>query len=161
MALSKKERNKKYYESHKEEIREKQRLYREKNKEKINDIQKKYVENNRIKTTLARIKVRAEKNGLEFDLTPDDIIIPEKCPILEIPLYWGNSKNKENSPSIDRIDSSKGYTKDNIWVISTKANTMKNNATFDELLVFCKNISEFIENKINEERIRQLDNGNI
>ena len=38
-----------------------------------------------------------------------------------------------NSPSIDRIDPSKGYTKDNVWVISRRANTIKSNATVDEV----------------------------
>lgn len=39
-------------------------------------------------------------------------------------------------PSIDRIDSTKGYTKDNIQVISSKANTMKSNASVEELRMF-------------------------
>ena len=41
--------------------------------------------------------------------------------------------------SLDRIDSSKGYVKDNIWVISHKANSIKNNATLTELKLIIKN----------------------
>jgi len=34
---------------------------------------------------------------------------------------------------LDRIDNNKGYIKDNVWVISRKANTIKNNASLEEL----------------------------
>lgn len=34
--------------------------------------------------------------------------------------------------SIDRIDSSKGYTKDNIWLICSAVNFMKSNLNLEE-----------------------------
>jgi hypothetical protein len=46
------------------------------------------------------------------------------------------------SPSIDRVDSSKGYTKDNIQVISHRANNLKNNATLEEL----RKLVTYVEN---------------
>jgi len=39
----------------------------------------------------------------------------------------------DNSPTLDRIDNTKGYTKDNIIIVSFKANTIKNSATIEEL----------------------------
>ena len=81
-------------------------------------------------------KRRAKKRGLEFNLDPQDIIIPKECPILHIPIILGTKGNYENTPSIDRIDNSKGYTKDNIQIISKKANSMKNSASAEELLAF-------------------------
>jgi hypothetical protein len=44
--------------------------------------------------------------------------------------------------SIDRIDNSKGYIKDNIQIISNRANRLKGDFTIEEL----KLIVEFLEN---------------
>ncbi len=65
-----------------------------------------------------------------------DIDIPERCPILGIPLARGTQKQNDRSPSIDRIDNTKGYVPGNVQVISLKANRMKNDATDTELLLF-------------------------
>ena len=75
----------------------------------------------------------ARRRGLPFDITVDDIYekITEHCPILGFKYVFDGS-NKNRSPSLDRIDSSKGYTKDNIQVISWKANALKSNSTPEE-----------------------------
>jgi len=65
----------------------------------------------------------------------DDITIPSTCPILGIPIEWkqGNGKASiANSPSLDRLDSTKGYTPDNVRVISYRANVIKNDGTAAE-----------------------------
>ena len=91
-------------------------------------------------------KYRAEQRGIEFNLDIEDIIIPDKCPILECEFVYGTSDNYDYSPSLDRIDNSKGYIKGNVQVISTKANKMKNSATFEELKNFCKNVLRYSPN---------------
>lgn len=73
-----------------------------------------------------RAKSRAARKGLSFTITKEDIIVPESCPIFGT--SWGVSP-----PSLDRIDPTSGYDKGNIQVISTRANTLKNNATLSEL----------------------------
>jgi hypothetical protein len=80
---------------------------------------------------LGKARYRARTKGIEFDLVEADIVIPERCPILGIPLQLGG--DKFNSPSIDRFDNSKGYTKDNIRVISHRANTIKCAYPLEEL----------------------------
>jgi hypothetical protein len=75
-------------------------------------------------------KYRAKLKKLDFDLTPKDIVIPKTCPVLGIPIY---PYSLSNSPSLDRIDNTKGYTKDNVVIVSFKANRMKGAATLDEL----------------------------
>lgn len=85
-------------------------------------------------------KKRSKDIGVPFSITPFDILIPVVCPLLGIKLVCSNAKTSPNSPSLDRIDSSKGYTKDNIMVISHRANTIKNNATLNELKTIVKNL---------------------
>jgi hypothetical protein len=81
---------------------------------------------------------RAKKFGRECNLELADIIIPEYCPFLGIPLVKGEGKQHANSPTLDRIDSTKGYTKDNVWVISHKANSFKQDKTIEELEHFVR-----------------------
>ena len=96
-----------------------------------------------IKQILARTKKRAKCKNIDFNLDESDIIIPKICPILEVPLVIGTKGNYEYSPSIDRIDNTKGYIKGNIQIISKKANFMKNSASQEELIKFCKNILRY------------------
>lgn len=81
-----------------------------------------------------RAKARAQQKGLDFDLSVEDINIPIECPVFKKPLSVGDPNW---APSIDRIDPTKGYTKDNIQIISNKANRMKSDASPEELKNFC------------------------
>jgi len=96
--------------------------------------------NRRRRIMLNSAKRRSKKMGVEFNLTLDDIIIPNKCPLLEIELFNGNGSHCSNSPSLDRIDSSLGYIKGNVHVISFRANTIKQDATIDELQLLINNL---------------------
>lgn len=89
-----------------------------------------------------RAKDRAKKNNLPFDIEISDIVIPEKCPYLDIPLFVGKGKQTDNSPSLDRKNCKLGYVKGNIEVISNKANAMKYSATPEELLLFARKVIE-------------------
>lgn len=82
-----------------------------------------------------RLKGKAKRKGIPFDLIEEDIVFPEHCPVFNTPikLHHIGDGNRNNSPSVDRIDPTKGYTKDNICIISYKANRLKNNATLEEL----------------------------
>lgn len=93
---------------------------------------------------LMRIKSKCKKEGIEFNLTIDDIVIPERCPVLGRPLAFGVSRSQsyekrgmapptDDSPSVDRIDPDGGYVRGNIIVVSWRANRIKGNATVDEL----------------------------
>ena len=112
---------------------------------------------NIIRAMLSRAKQRALKHGYEFNLTKDDIHIPELCPLLEVPFVLGDKKNYEYTPTIDRIDNSKGYIKGNVWVITKKANSMKNSASHKELTTFCTNMLRYSLNNKEEELIELPD----
>lgn len=84
--------------------------------------------------TLASLKYRANKRGMEFDLTQEDLILPAVCPVLGIPIIVGAGSNAHpNCPSVDRMDNNKGYTKGNIRIISNRANLLKKDATLEEM----------------------------
>jgi hypothetical protein len=91
----------------------------------------------RLKMLINASKQRAKNKNRQHEITVEDIksIYPVdgKCPIFGIDLVFGDSGFRENSPSIDRIDSTKGYTVDNIQIISWKANRIKSYATVEEL----------------------------
>lgn len=79
-------------------------------------------------------KSRSKEFGLEFNLTLEDIYIPDICPVLGIKLEFGLPQSaKDNSPALDRLDNSKGYVKGNVNIISQRANRIKNDATYQEL----------------------------
>jgi hypothetical protein len=83
---------------------------------------------------MSRARKRAKLNGFPFTLTQKDWPkIPATCPILGIPLAVStNGKPSDGSPSIDRIDPTKGYVPGNVWIISFRANTIKNSGTARE-----------------------------
>jgi hypothetical protein len=85
------------------------------------------------KWMLKRTKARAAKRGVIFDLSREDIIIPEYCPALGVKLEQGRNCKQPNSPSLDRIIPSKGYVKGNVAVISLRANQIKNDASVEDL----------------------------
>src|SRR5882724_642638 len=74
----------------------------------------------------------AKRRGLEFSIKLEEITVPETCPILGMPLVKGVRQRLFSSPSLDRIDSSRGYVPGNVWVISWRANHLKSNGTLIE-----------------------------
>ena len=93
--------------------------------------------NDTVRKMIERAKSR---NRHEVTISNKDIynIWPEdnKCPIMKTTFRRGEPRT--NSPSLDRIDSSKGYESGNIQIICTLANKMKQNATQQELERFCE-----------------------
>lgn len=96
---------------------------------------------------LGKARMRAKNKGLEFNITKEDLLpLPTHCPVLGFELKFGTGPRLPNSGSIDRIDNTKGYVKGNIRVISWRANTLKNDASLEELEAIVKYIKENIEN---------------
>lgn len=88
----------------------------------------------------------AKRRGEECSLELKDIVIPEYCPVLGIKLEPGSHNHQDCSPSVDRIDSTKGYTKDNVWIISARANRIKNNATIEEIGMLYEALKSLLKN---------------
>jgi hypothetical protein len=106
-------------------------------KNRFYDIQRLYKYPN--KNLFYNAKRRAKTKNLEFSITLKDIQLPKSCPVLGIPLYidpiFNNGKKGRGGHgySIDRINLDKVYTKDNICIISDRANRLKSDATIEEL----------------------------
>jgi hypothetical protein len=87
-----------------------------------------------------KAKRRARIKKIDFDIEVSDVVMPKTCPVFkkyELKKETSDTGGpKPWSPSLDRIDNTKGYVKGNVQVISNKANTMKGNATPEELLQF-------------------------
>lgn len=89
---------------------------------------------------LASAKKRAKENGWDFALRLSDIVIPSHCPVFGVPLEIVVGKGQQRyAPSLDRIDSGKGYTPENVRVISLRANRAKFDLTLAEAELIVKN----------------------
>jgi hypothetical protein len=84
----------------------------------------------------------ATRRGLDADVGYlAELPCPAMCPVLNTPIKFGDGTGRrppENTASFDRIDSTKGYVRGNVQVISKKANAMKLNATEEELKLFAR-----------------------
>lgn len=130
------------YLEQKEKSTERANKYYKNNKDKILEKARERRNNNLANEMIKSAKGRAKKKGLEFDIDETDIIIPEYCPVLGFRLEKGNGKVHKNSPTIDRINPNKGYIKGNVIVVSQRANTIKTNATIEEIF----KVYEFYKN---------------
>ncbi len=92
------------------------------------------------KTKWSRLKSSAERRGIEFSITEEDIEMPVRCPYIGIDLDYTNDEVANNSPSVDRINNNLGYVPGNLQTISSLANRMKGHATTEELLAFSKSV---------------------
>jgi hypothetical protein len=91
---------------------------------------------------LKSAKKRAREGNYVCTITVADIIIPDFCPLLGIKLERGTGKLNPSSPSLDRILPHLGYIPGNVWVISHRANSIKHDATLEELQTITSNLTK-------------------
>ena len=139
------------------------RQWKKKNPERVNALKRAYIKNNEHakdrcrkslqiwryqayeRQLLLYAKRSAGRRGLSFNLELSDIVIPDLCPVLGIPLERPTANGKKrysNQPSVDRRDNSLGYIKGNVAVISWRANRLKCDgsiAEFEAILSYMKN----------------------
>jgi len=89
-------------------------------------------------------RYRAQKSGIPFSISPEDIVVPTHCPVFGALLEAGHP---DYAPSLDRLVPHRGYTKDNIVVISRRANKLKNDGLPWEL----RQVADFVETQILKE----------
>jgi hypothetical protein len=96
-----------------------------------------------LRDTWDNLKKRSKKQKLEFTLTKDILMgkTVAVCPILKCKLDYSGGPNVAIRASVDRINPKKGYTPDNIQIISFRANSIKSDATLKELKSVVKYMS--------------------
>lgn len=104
----------------------------------------------------ASIKQSATKRGIEFSLTIEEIWNlylqqNKRCALTGLEIAFGEKARDLATASLDRIDSSRGYEKDNIQWVHKKINTMKMDLDLQEFMNYCKLITEH-RSKQNEEK---------
>lgn len=84
---------------------------------------------------LRTISQRAKRLGVPFDMGISSLFYPKHCPILGMQLDYATKGNKAwNAPHVDRIVPELGYVRDNVCVISRRANVIKGSRTRDDLI---------------------------
>lgn len=114
--------------------------WRENNRDKTAKSSLSWKRRNPKSVIITAVRSRAKRDGIPFNITEEDFDIPEYCPILGLKLKEASIGSiGRNSPSLDKILPELGYVKGNVRVISNMANSMKQDATPEELILFCKN----------------------
>lgn len=87
-------------------------------------------------------KARARQKELEFDHRLTTTFVREwiqrspTCACCEVPFTFephGSKNRNPKTPSLDRFDSTKGYTLDNVALLCWRCNDVKGNASIEEL----------------------------
>ena len=90
----------------------------------------------KLKISIQKSKRRARDKKQEFSVSTEYLlsIYPEDelCPVFGIKMQLGG--DRQNSPSLDRIDNAKGYIEGNVVWMSYRANFVKGNSNPDEIL---------------------------
>lgn len=148
--LKKREYDKSWRLKNIDKIKETAKRWRNNNKEIRTQKRLKYKLDNMIKVRLSEIKSKCNKKNIDFNL--DENFIQELLIKQNNKCYYSNIEfiqfDKFYGFSIDRTDSTKGYLKNNITLVCTIVNKMKNSLNENEF----KNIIQKIYVKFYETR---------
>lgn len=100
---------------------------------------------------ISRCRIGAEKRRLVFCIYKEDVMGRYlkndcRCELTGVVLRpFAACKGTRNllAPSVDRIDSAKGYTVDNIQVVATIINLMKTDMSMDAFVIWCQRVATY------------------
>jgi hypothetical protein len=134
-------RQAKYYVANREKLLRQQAEYRAANSDRLAS----YRAENRARTLFHSARRRAQKTGLPFAISPEDVYIPERCPLSACghrPLVGGKERMWSASPSLDRYDPPLGYIPGNIWVICMGCNRLKQEMSGKDHITFGEQLED-------------------
>ena len=128
---------KKYYQEHKEEVKEYSRKYRQEHKEEYKKWRERYLNTIKGRYAACKAEARRQRRQLEWKLTIEEFekIIRQPC------YYCGEMDGKFSG--VDRIDSNKGYTIENCVPCCKTCNRMKRTMSPQEFVKRCKKIVQY------------------
>lgn len=90
-----------------------------------------------VRLALSQARRRAKLAGMACTISASDIVLPDTCPVLGLVLDYRRQQGKRraasNSPSLDRVDNTKGYVVGNVRVLSCRANAIKSDLGANEI----------------------------
>jgi hypothetical protein len=100
-----------------------------------------------------QLKSQRLKQGIEYDLSSDEVIElweaqNGRCALSGVLMThqrdgsYSDKTRKEFNASIDRINPSGPYTRENVQLVATRINTMKHTLSQDMFLWWIRNIHE-------------------
>lgn len=105
----------------------------------------KYRLNDKFKNQFIQRRSGAKSKGIPFTVEFEEIDKPTHCPILgcELTYEWDEENPyTPNKATLDRLIPNKGYVPGNVYVVSSRANSLKNSSTIEELEAIIKYIKE-------------------
>ena len=97
-------------------------------------------------STFQNARKRALRKGVPFSITRQDLLdaLTDKCPVFGTVFdFIGAGRITPESPSLDRARPELGYVRDNIAIISMKANAIKQNATWEQV----RAVADWMQNR--------------
>lgn len=115
---------------------EKRKVWAKANRNKMHGYQQAWHNKDPQNGMIVKSRSNAKARGLEFTIIKEDLHWPTHCPVLGMELDYTTQRgaHRDNWPSLDRWDNSKGYVPGNVFVISWRANRIKFDCTEDEIV---------------------------
>lgn len=150
--MSRSDINRRYYEKNKETISAKTKAHRSDPEvkarraaaSKAHRLSAQYDPEKFVNFLFGNVKSGAKNRGLKVEITKEDITelcieSNGKCAISGLPL--SSEYNSPYKASVDRIDSSKGYTRKNVQLVASMVNIAKNKYTMGQFVEMCKAVA--------------------
>ncbi len=110
--------------------------------------------NNIYQYKYTQAKNRALRKKIEFNITAEYIAELHKT---QNYLCRYSKLYIKKEFAVDRIDSKKGYTRDNVVLVNNAVNSAKNNMILDEYIYMIKKLYENVVSKITPEKLQALE----
>jgi hypothetical protein len=123
---------KRWRDRHPEKRKAASKRWRNANRNRFNESRRVWRANNIERALFMEAKSRSKRRGTEFTIRLEDIPpIGTHCPLLGVPFSPAHSGDAF-APSLDRLDSRFGYVPGNVWIVTRRANLIKNDGTAAE-----------------------------